>query len=146
MEGKGQVRRLDRSDEREVGEPTRARVIGILGKPDLTDEEAGELRQLGQLIATLGCTLAYIPTDGTTSAVREGVEAADGEMQRLDRGVIQHADHTLVYPDGRLLTRLLAAYPDLEDNAKVTIIEEGCVAKWNVALTRLCEEKGLTPP
>jgi len=144
VDQEGQVRRLDRPDNRPSGE--RARTIGILGKSKLSTEEAEELHYLGQLIGTLGVTLAYIPTDGTSDAVRKGVEAADGETQRLDRGVIQHSDHTLVYPDGRLLTRLLTAYPDLEDNDKVTIIEEGCVSRWITALTRLIEEKGLTAP
>jgi hypothetical protein len=126
---------------------SQSRTIGILGRRDLSDEEAADLFYLGQLIATLGCELIYIPTPGTSDQVREGVEAADGETRRLDRGVIQHAGHTLVYPDPTLLTRLLAAYPDLEDNDKVTIIEEGCVPAWNKALTKLIEERGdIAPP
>lgn len=138
MDSESPVRRLDRPDNREdrvrTGSPKR---IGIIGKADLTEEERTALFRLGTQIAQLDCTVVLIPTKGTANTVREGVEAADGETEIVDRGVITRADHTLVYPDSVLLTRLLEAYPDLEDNDKVTIIDEGCVPRWNVAMEQL---------
>lgn len=145
MEGKGRKRRVDRSDGGQVGQPRNPR-IGIIGRPVLNADEKRALRYLGRCVALLGHSLVFIPTKGTADQLREGVEAEGGVTHVLESDVIGNADHTLIYPDKRLLTRLLATYPNLNENENVTIIEETNLNIWIAAVTQLLTERGITPP
>jgi hypothetical protein len=124
----------------------RPRVIGVIGRTRLSEAEHNDLRFIGQCIAAFGHTLAYVPAKGTADAVREGAEAEAGETLVLDAGVIDKAEHTLVYPDKRLLYRLLVTYPDFHARANVTVITPAALSDWADAAAQLLKAEGLPIP
>lgn len=149
MDSKGRGRRLDRTGSRQGREGSHGlprRLIGVIGKSVLTDAEKQKLYRFGQCIAILGHTTAVIPTKGTADQVSEGVKAQGGEIRVLESGVIDASDHTFVYPDSRLLSRLQHQYPNLTENKNVTVIREDQLDRWLVGTIRLINELGLTPP
>lgn len=93
------------------------------------------------MIAQMGHTLCIVPAKGVADVLREGVKAEGGETLELDKGVIEHSSHTMIYPDKRLLSRLLAAYPDLNENANVTIIEPDRLDEWVKAIETVATER-----
>ncbi|HSE44574.1 MAG TPA: hypothetical protein VLA89_04520 [Gemmatimonadales bacterium] len=121
-------------------------VIGIIGKSTVNDHEAATLRFIGQAIARLGHKLALIPAKGTADKVREGFEVEGGEIVALEADVIGAADHTLVYPDTRLLNRLRAVYPDIEARDDVLVIREDQLEEWKQAVIQTLDEKGVETP
>lgn len=139
---------MDRPDDREVRTRTGAtpRLIGIIGKTVLNDQEKASLRWIGRAIARLGHHLAYIPAKGTSDQLREGVEAENGETQRLDTQIIETADHTLIYPDQRLLSRLRNSYPNLDNEENVSVIDPPELPLWIKAIEALLNERGITSP
>ena len=139
---------MDRTDTRTERQARRPRnpVIGIIGKSTVTTEEAETLRFIGRAIARLGHKLALIPTKGVADKVREGFETEGGETVVLESDVIGNADHTLIYPDTRLLNRLLATYPDLQAKDNVLVIEEHQLEEWKQAVTQTLDEKGVEVP
>ncbi len=124
----------------------RNRTIGIIGKSTLTDEEKATLTFVGRAIARLGHKLALVPAKGTADRVREGFESEGGETVVLERDVIGQADHTLIYPDRRLLTRLRATYPDLNERTDVLVIREDQLEEWKWAVITTLEERNVPVP
>ena len=121
-------------------------VIGIIGKSILDPEEAEDLYYVGRCIGRLGHVLAFIEAKGTTQKVREGVEIEGGELLPLAKDVIGHADHTLIYPDRRLLARLLSQYPSLMSMTNVLVIREDQLEEWVEACETTLEDKGIPLP
>lgn len=151
MAGKGRKRGLDGSNDGRIDDGPRPGLafprIGIIGKTTLTEDEIEDLTYLGRCIARLGHTLVSIPTPGTETVVREGMKAEGGVTVELETDVLGNADHTLVYADDRLLRRLLNVYPSLREMSNVTVLHEGLLVKWVVAVERVLDEKNLgTPP
>ena len=151
MESESGTRGLDTTDlgtsfEQRRRRTPRNRVIGILGKSTLNDKEKTTLYFIGRCIARLGHTLAFIPTKGTTDSVREGMETEGGKLLPLERDVIGTADHTLVYPDKRLLSRLSNLYPDLNAKANVLIIREDQLNEWREAVITTMKDKSIPLP
>lgn len=145
MESEGISRGLDRPGDG----PTRRRrndLIGIIGRSVLNTEEKAAFIFIGRSIARLGRTLAYIPSKGVADKVREGVEMEGGKTLVLERDVIGTADHTLIYPDQRLLSRLRTSYPNLEAQVDVGIIEERLLPEWLDAVRDVLDEHGLEHP
>lgn len=136
---------MDGTDNGQVRTP---RLIGIIGKLVLNAHEKEALVYIGRCIALLGHTLVIVPAKGTADAIREGIQVEGGETRELETGVIDTADHTLVYPDKRLLSRLLTAYPDIKDNANehVTVIAADLLDEWVDAMKLILIEKEITPP
>lgn len=137
---------MDQPDNRELERQPRNRTLGIIGKPKLSKAEAKALTYIGRCIARRGQRLAIVPAPGTATAVREGVESEEGEVVTLAADVIGASDHTLIYPDTTLLARLLTAYPDLQDNDKVTIITPENLPLWVQAAKEVLVENGIEPP
>lgn len=149
MASKGGKRRLDGSDDRPGQQPERRPRypdIGIIGKTSITDDELEDLHYLGRCLARFGHRLTTIPTPGTENAVREGVKAEGGRTLDLETDVLGTADHTLVYPDERLLRRLLTAYPDLKERTNVTILTDGQLIGFIAAINNLLRDKNLGHP
>lgn len=149
MARQSRKRGLDGSDQRpDVRPERRPRYpdIGIIGKTTITDEELEDLHYLGRCLARFGHRLTSIPTQGTEAAVREGVKAEGGRTLDLETDVIGTADHTLIYPDERLLRRLLRAYPDLQTKTDVTIIPEDKLITFLAAINNELRDKNLGHP
>lgn len=136
---------MDRSHNRQSRDLPRRR-IGIIGKTVLNDAEKQKLYRFGQCIAILGHTTQLIPAKGTADQVSEGVKAQGGEINVLEVGVIDASDHTFVYPDPRLLSRLRHSYPNLDTDKNVTVIREDQLDRWLVGTITIINELGLTPP
>lgn len=136
---------MDEPDNRVV-RPPRNRTIGIIGKPKLSRTEHDALAYIGRCIARRGQRLATVPAPGTAAAVREGVESEGGEVVALAENVVDASDHTFIYPDTTLLTRLLTAYPDLHDRSDITVIHTKDLSTWVLAAKEVLIEVGLTPP
>lgn len=132
----------DRNRTRKLDNPT----IGIIGKSVLNDHEKEALLFIGRCIGRLGHRLAFIPAKGTAEQVREGAAAEGAELLQLERDVIGTADHTLIYPDKRLLARLLNAYPNLEANVHVAVIREEQLDDWRDAVTQVLTDKDIPIP
>lgn len=149
MAGKSRKRGLDGSDDgTHVRTERRPRYpdLGVIGKTTVTDEESEDLHYLGRCIARFGHRLTSIPTKGTEHAVREGVKEEGGRTLDLETDVLGTADHTIVYPDERLLRRLLIAYPDLRTRQDVTIIEPEQLSRFIAAINNLLRDKNLGHP
>lgn len=143
MESQSREGGLDRTEERPG---LRNPVIGIIGKRTLTSRERQALIYIGRCIARLGHTLTLAPSPGVADTVREGFEAEGGTVIPVDHGVIDTADHTLVYPDKRLLTRLQAAYPDLEAKDNVLVVTANQLDEWVTAVNKTMANKGMPLP
>jgi hypothetical protein len=151
MEGEGRERGLDPTDERpnvrdNGGRGLRNPVIGIIGKRVINSRERAALRYIGRCAARLGHTLAFVPAKGVADAVREGAELEGGELLPLERDVIGVANHTHVYPDKRLLSRLLAVYPNLESMTNVLVIREDQLDEWVDAVNQTMKDRGVPLP
>ena len=134
---------MDRADhDLEPRKPT-PRTVGIIGKRVITQQERTSLHLAGKFIARLGHTVQTIPQKGVSEAVVRGVESEGGNTRQLDANVIEKSDVTFVYPDTRLLTRLLAVYPNLRSNERVIVIEEGQLQHLTDALVTILEERHL---
>ena len=131
-----------------VGEPRRPehKVVGFIGRGTVNHYEAASLRYIGQCIARLGHTLLIVPAKGAASALREGVEAQEGEVRTLEAGVLDVADRTLLYPDTLLLARLKTAYPDLEQRENVVIIEDTQLDQWVDAMKEILDAYNIPRP
>lgn len=101
------------------------KTLGLIGKPVLNDQEKSDLFYLGQLIAASGNKLAVVPARGAADATRKGVEAEGGEVLELDSDVIGQSNHTIVYPDARLLARLRKSYPGIHETRSILVIPDG---------------------
>ena len=140
---------LDQPDNRRSDRTQRSPrnpVIGIIGRSVLTDDEKATLTFIGRAIARLGHKLALVPAKGTADRVREGFEFEGGETVVLEKDVVGTADHTLIYPDHRLLTRLRATYPDLEVRADVLVIQQHQLEEWKNAVEVTLDDKGIERP
>lgn len=149
MDKQGESRGMDGPGDgpsRPARRSPRNRTIGIVGKSVLTDEEKATLTFVGRAIARLGHKLAFVPAKGTADRVREGFESEGGETVVLERDVIGQADHTLVYPDKRLLTRLRTTYPDLTTRADVLVIREDQLEEWKDAVVTTMNERNVPIP
>lgn len=125
----------------------RLKTIGFLGKTSLTAAENAALTYIGWCLARLGHKLAIVPAPGTATVLREAVESEGGETISLDKGVIESSDHTLIYPDRRLLYRLLTKYPDLHERDNVTVIrDEADLILWVPAIRQVLLEQGRQIP
>lgn len=123
-----------------------AKLIGIIGKPDLSDYEAASLTYIGRCIAALGHTLVIVPAAGTATAVRVGVEKQGGEVRELEAGVLAVADRILLYPDPRLTERLRATYPDIDQRENVVFIAEHQLDEWVDAMKAILDDYGIPRP
>jgi hypothetical protein len=142
MEGEGREGRLDGPEVRNLRNP----VIGIIGKRVINTRERAALRYIGRCAALLGHTLAFIPSKGVADAVREGAELEGGKLLVLEHDVIGTANHTLVYPDRRLHSRLLAAYPNLEAMTNVLVLREDQLDEWVEAVNETMKDRGVPRP
>jgi len=115
------------------------KTIGVIGKKALKRDEKLLLAELGSLVAKLGHQLAIIPTPGVAAQVRAGYELEGLAPVILDQGVIEHSDHTLIYPDKRLLDRLQHNYPALLDMNNVDVIDN--LQEWVEATRTLLAER-----
>ena len=127
------------------GERTPKR-IGFVGASTITDAEAATLVKIGRAIARLGHVLVSAPAEGATAKVREGVEIEKGEIVDLSGGVLETADHTLLYPSPKLLERMRAKYPDMEQTHKVTILQPHQLEKFWGAMQQIMAEQGIDIP
>lgn len=147
MEDESRGGGLDRPDDRPIDRvPGGTRTLGIVGKSRLTPREKTTLRYLGRCFARLDRTLAYVEAPGAASEVKEGVEMEGGSLLRLERDVIGQADNTLVYPDKRLLSRLLTAYPDLFDMPNVQVIEPDRLDELVTAINKALARRDIPRP
>ena len=122
------------------------KIIGFIGKADITDYEAACLTYIGRCLANLGHTLLIVPAKGATSALRVGVEMQGGKVREVETGIIDQANRTLVYPDPNLTQRLEQAYPDLHDRDDVVIITESQLDEWIDAMKSILAEYGVNRP
>lgn len=120
--------------------------IGFIGRNDINDTEAATLRQIGRAIARLGHTLVTVPTEGATARLREGVVDEEGVMVDLQTGVLEASDHTLLYPNPRLLARLREKYPALENEYKVTILQPNQLSLFWQSMVQIMQEMGMDIP
>ncbi len=138
----GTRNRDDRTGERRLANP----IIGVIGKSVLTNKEKDTLFFIGRCIARLGHTLACIPAKGTADAVREGVKAEGGGLLELEANVIGTANMTWIYPDRRLLSRLLTAYPNLQAQDNAVVIREDQLDEWRAAVETVLADKDIATP
>lgn len=131
---------MDGADHQQVR--ARNRTIGVVGRANLTEDERTALVEVGAIIAKLNRTVATVPALGTAQAVREGVELEGGTLLDLESDVIGQADHTFVFADKALLTRLQARYPSLATLPNVTIVDTA--TEWLEAMRVVAEEHGIT--
>lgn len=122
------------------------KLVGFVGKPDITEYEAACLIYIGRCIQQLGHTLVIVPAPGAASALREGVEAQGGEVRIIEAGVLDVADRTLLYPDPTLLKRLERAYKDLHERENVVIIKDDQLPEWVDAMKTICDDYGIERP
>lgn len=122
------------------------RRIGFIGKLSVTAEEATLLRYIGRCIARLGHTLVIVPTNGTQTWVREGVEVEQGSVETLESGVIDSADRTLLYADPSLYEQAKNLYPDLDTKENVAIIWQDEVVDWYHTMKAILRDKGIPAP
>lgn len=124
----------------------KSKLIGFIGKGDITDYEAACLTYIGKCIARLGHTLLSVPAKGSETALRVGVEAQGGAVRSIAAGVLDAAERTLLYPDPQLTERLKQAYPDIEDRDDVVFIHEGQLDEWVDAMKQILDEYGINRP
>jgi hypothetical protein len=128
------------------GRALRNPTIGVIGKSVLTSREKATLTYIGRCIALLGHRLAFIPAKGTADAVREGMAAEGGELLELESDVIGQSDMTWIYPDKRLLSRLLIAYPNLDNHDHAVVIREDQLDEWASAVKQVLSDKDIPHP
>lgn len=141
MEDQGRERRMDGPGHR-----PKQLTLGVIGKRTINNQERATLRYLGRCFAKLNRQVALIPAQGVAAAVREGYESEGGVVLELETNVIGQADHTLVYPDKRLLTRLLNVYPNLHDRDNVLIIEPEKLNELVKAINGTLATRGIPAP
>ena len=127
-------------------EPVHRRGIGFIGKGTVNPKEAGLLWYIGRCIAIIGHTVILVPAKGAADSLREGVKVEGGSLKELTTGVIEEADHTLIYPDAPLLARLKKKYDDIETRDDVLIIQENQLDEWHDAVQTRLIELGFQPP
>lgn len=143
---------MDRTPKGETTEPeplegSRPRKhIGFIGRRDITDREGKILILIGKALARLGHTLVTVPTEGATARVREGVETEKGGLLDLQSGVLEQSDHTLLYPDPQLLSRLTDKYPDMQTQYKVTILRPDQLESFWWAMRQIMAEQQVPIP
>lgn len=121
--------------------------IGFIGKASITRSEARKLTLMGRYIARTGRTLVYVPAQGSAEAIVSGVQGEGGVTEAIRSGVIGASDHTFVYADARLFTRLQEAMPDIVDSRAVTLIfSELELDIWLRSIRAVFESQGITPP
>lgn len=137
---------MDRTDDQLESRKPTPRTVGIIGKRSLNPREKAQLRYVGRCIARLGHTLGHIPTKGASEAVVKGVEVEGGATRVLDGKIIETVDRTVIYPDDRLLARLLHAYPDLTVRDDVMLIYDGQLPELVNALNTILTERHIALP
>ena len=120
--------------------------IGFVGRSEVSDAEAKTLRFIGRGIAILGHTFVSVPSEGATAKVREGVEVEKGQIVDLQNGVLETADHTLLYPSPKLLLRLKERYPNIENDRRVTILQRHQLELFWEAMKTIMAEQGIEAP
>jgi hypothetical protein len=120
--------------------------IGFVGRSEVSKAEAQTLRLIGRSIAALGHTLISVPSEGATAFVREGVEVEKGQIIDLQSGVLETADHTLLYPSPKLLLRLKERYPDIETDRRVTILRPHQLELFWKAIQTIMAEQSIDIP
>lgn len=70
----------------------------------------------------------------------------NGTVTTVAADVIGASDHTLIYPDDRLLTRLLTTYPDLHERTNAVVIPAHELKEWLNATLTIMYERGVDPP
>lgn len=76
----------------------------------------------------------------------KGVEVEGGATRVLDGKIIETVDRTVIYPDDRLLARLLHAYPDLTVRDDVMLIYDGQLPELVNALNTILTERHIALP
>lgn len=122
------------------------KVIGFIGKPEVTDYEAAVLTYIGKCLGQLGHSLLIVPAKGATAAIKEGVEAQGASVSEITAGVIPMADRTLVFPDKALTERLAAAYPDIGERENVVFINPSQLDEWLDAMKAILKDYGIPLP
>lgn len=120
--------------------------IGFIGRADINAREAEILFKLGQAIARLGHTLVTVPAEGATAQVREGVMVEKGKVLDIQTGVLDIADHTLLYPTPTLLTKLENRYPEFRKQYKVTILQPHQLDLFWTSMKTIMREEGISVP
>jgi hypothetical protein len=120
--------------------------IGFIGRASLTPQETGIIWYIGRCIARLGHTIVFVEAKGAATALKEGVVSEEGKLDILETGVIESADHTLIYPDPQLLERLKKKYPDITTRTDVAIIRSDQLNEWYEAVRTILSEKGIPLP
>lgn len=120
--------------------------VGFIGTDLATKTEKRQLHFIGRCIARLGHSIITTNTAGSVSALREGVLVEGGDALDVEAGVIDQSDHTLVFADERLLSRLHERYPDLHERSDVVIIEKHQLLEWVDAMSSLLIERGIAEP
>jgi len=121
--------------------------IGFIGKATITEEEAVSLNFIGRCIARLGHILVTTGSKGAATQLKEGVEFEKGSIELLTSGgVIERANHTLIYPSPQLLQNLKTKYPDIETRTDVVIIEQDQLSEWVEAVVTICMDKQVPLP
>lgn len=120
------------------------KTIGFIGKTTITPEDREALKEIGRLVALIGHQTVMVNGKGTIAAVKEGFELEGGTPQLIDKGVIEAADHTMVFGDTRLIGRLRQAYPDIDDRKDVTIIKTEELQTWLEAVESVYQDKQTT--
>jgi len=147
MDTEGDSGGVDLSNGRSSNQPgPRNRVIGVIGKSRISADEKTKLRYAARCIVRLGHAVALIPAPGVANAIREGVEIEKGELLELENDVIGHADMTHVFPDARLLERLLTAYPNLHEREDVFVLDPSELDKYTQACSTLLQRRGIPLP
>jgi hypothetical protein len=129
-----------------VGRRPTHKLVGVIGRPDITDYEKACLYHIGQCIAKLGHTLIIVPAEGVAAAIRGGVESEGGSVQTVEAGIFQLADRILIYPNPQLLVRIKRAQPDYESNKKVVIITQEQLEGWVDAMHTLLRDYDIPRP
>ena len=122
------------------------KVIGFIGKPEITDYEAAVLEYIGKCLGKLGHSLLIVPARGATAAIEKGVESQGAGVSKITAGVIPMADRTLVYPDKALTERLAAAYPDIGERENVVFINPSQLDEWLEAMKAILKDYGIPLP
>ncbi len=120
--------------------------IGFIGRGSLTPQETGIIWYIGRCIARLGHTLVYVEAPGAATAIKEGVVSEDGKLDPVKAGVIESANHTLIYPDPQLTVKLKLRYPDLETRPDVVIIRQDELHEWYEAVRTILSSRGIPLP
>lgn len=120
--------------------------IGFIGKPEITPEEASIIQYIGRGIALLGHTTVIVPAKGASDSIRKGIKEEGGKLDEIKTGIIEKADHTIVYANNHLLERIRKRYPDIDLRKDVVIIFEDEINDFLAATKEVLREHGLEIP